>query len=264
MKIYRYWKIETRRIDIEGESKEIKVYGGSNLSLEDASRNALAKIEKIGRKIGGERHVFDDYEAEIREEVLEEVRSDAVITRNRYGASVLNVERMLILDIDKPKFSFFDLLKRRNGDQDKNKIYEMVRKLAAKYGNLAFRIYETSQGARVIVLGREFDPRDPATARMMKEFNCDPLYTLLCKKQGCFRARLTPKPYRIKLRGRKFVFPREGNDAETQQWLDEYARESRRFSVCKFIEQVGSNHLTDDVVRLHDEMTGAHTHLSLA
>lgn len=264
MKIYRYWKVETRRIDIDGVSKEIKVYGGSNLSLEDASRNALAKIDMISRKIEGEEGVFDEYEVEIREEVIEEIRPDAVITRNRYGASVLNVERLLILDIDKPKFSFGDLFK-RNAPQGKDKIYEMVRSLAAKkYRDYSFRIYETHQGARVIVLGRDFDPRDPMTQGLMRDFNCDPLYALLCARQACFRARLTPKPRRMKLHGRKFTYPREGNDAETQQWLDEYARESQRFSVCKFIEQVGASYLSDDVVRLHDELTGAHTPLPLA
>jgi hypothetical protein len=266
MKIYRYWKIETSRIHIEGEEKEIKVYGGSNLSLEDASRNALAKIERIDRKIEGDQHVFDDYEVEIREEILEEVRSDAVITRNRYGASVLNVERMLIMDIDKPNFSLGDLFRKRDPQQDKTKIFEMVRKLASssRYSALGFRIYETFQGARVIVLGRDFDARESETIRLMKEFNCDPLYTLLCEKQACYRARLTPKPRRLKLRGRKFVFPREGNDPETRQWLEDYAREGQRYSVCKFIEQVGAPHLSDDVVRLHDEMTGANVHLPLA
>ena len=266
MKIYRYWKLENRRIKIDGDEKEIKVYGGSNLSPEDAARNALEKIEKIGRKIEGDRHIFDDYEAEIREEILQEIRGDVVITRNRYGASVLNVETLLIMDIDKPKASFGSLFKKRSVEQDKANIFDMVRKLAgsSKYGEYGFRIYETFHGARVIVLGKSFQARDQATLKMMNEFNCDPLYTLLCKKQGCFRARLTPKPFRMKMRGHKFSFPREGNTPEAQQWLDEYAREGQRYNVCKFIEQVGGNHLSDDVVRLHDEMTGAHTHLPLA
>lgn len=264
MKLYRYWKIEQRTINIDGEDKQIKVYGGSNLSEEDASRNALAKFEMIERKIEGERGVFDDYEVEIREEILDEIRPDAVVTRNRYGARVLNVERLLIMDIDQPKFSLGDLFK-RNAPQGKEKIYEMVRSLAAKkYRDFGFRIYETFQGARVIVLGREFDPRDPATQGMMREFNSDGLYTLLCAKQACFRARLTPKPRRMKMRGRKFTFPREGNDAETQQWLAEYERESRNFSVCRFVEQVGASHPADDVVRLHDDLTGALLHLPLA
>ena len=49
MKLYRYWKIEHRTIHIDGEDRQIKVYGGSNLSEEDASRNALAKVPKSKR-----------------------------------------------------------------------------------------------------------------------------------------------------------------------------------------------------------------------
>ena len=50
--------------------------------------------------------------------------------------------------------------------------------------------------------------------RMMDEFSCDPLYTLLCVKQSCFRAQLTPKPSRVTFRGCKVKYPREGDDSE--------------------------------------------------
>ena len=94
---------------------------------------------------------------------------------------------------------------------------------------------------------------------MMDEFNCDPLYTTLCNKQGCFRARLTPKPYRMKMSPYKVNFPRdpkEGVDTEFQRWLAEYERESRNFSVCKFIAQIGTSQDMSEVVRLHDQITG--------
>jgi hypothetical protein len=78
------------------------------------------------------------------------------------------------------------------------------------------------------------------------------------------KARLTPKPYRMNLRRYKVQFPMEGNDAEFQQWLTEYERESRNFSICKFVEQVGTSHHVNNVVRLHDEMTGVNFHQALA
>jgi hypothetical protein len=86
----------------------------------------------------------------------------------------------------------------------------------------------------------------------------------LCQKQACFRARLTPKPYRMKMRRYKVQYPREGEDAALRQWLADYERESRNFSVCKFIEQVEARHSVDDVVRLHDEITGINFHQPLA
>jgi len=258
MKIYKYWTVEKQKILIDNAEQEVKCYGGSNLSVEDARLKAREKAEKIQRKIAGEKRLFEDYEAEIREELLQTIDDHSAITRNRYGARVLNVENLMILDIDKPKPSFGDLFKKKDLQSDKAKIFDMVRKLAtsSKYKDYGFRIYETYQGARVIVLGKDFNPRDNETKKIMDEFNCDPLYTLLCRKQGCYRARLTPKPHRMKVRGYKVKYPRDGDDSEFQRWLSEYETVSRSFSVCKLIEQVGSGQYVNDVVRLHDDVTG--------
>ena len=251
MKIYKHWVIEKQKILIDGVQQEIVCYGGSNISVEDARAKAGEKAEKIQRKIAGERHLFEDYEAEIREELLRTIDDHSVITRNRYGAQVLNVEKMMILDIDKPKSTggLGGLFKKKDARPPKEQIFEMVKTLATtKYTDYTFRTYETYQGARVIVLGRDFDPRDRETRKMMGEFNCDPLYTMLCIKQGCYRARLTPKPYRMKLRGYKVKYPREGDEGEFQRWVSEYESVSRNFSVCKFIEQVGAGHAVNEVV----------------
>jgi hypothetical protein len=260
MKLYHYWTLSKQTILIEGRPQEITCYGGSNVSVEDARRAAQEKAQKIQRKIAGEKHIFEDYESEIREEILQTIDARNVITRNRYGARVLNTEHMLILDIDQPKSAtgggLMGLFKKKDTRPPKEQIFDMVRTLAAtQYQNLAFRLYETFQGARVIVLGRDFDARDPQTKKLMNDFNCDPLYTLLCVKQGCFRARLTPKPSRMKFRGYKVKYPREGDDSEFQRWVSEYESVSRNFSVCKLIGQVGAGQV-NDVVRLHDDVTG--------
>jgi hypothetical protein len=266
MKIYKYWVTEKQKILIEGMEKEITCYGGSNISTGDARLNARKKVEKIQRKIKGEKHLFDEYEAEIREEILQIIDDHSAITRNRYGAQVLNAENLLILDIDKPKPSFGSLFKKQDAASGKARIFDMVRKLAAsaKYKDYSYRIYETYQGARVIVLGRNFDPRDRETKKMMDEFNCDPLYTRLCLKQGCYRARLTPKPYRMKMQAYKVRFPGNGDDPEFRQWLTNYESESRNFSVCQLVEQLGTNHSLNDVILLHDEMTGINYRQPLA
>src|SRR5215216_4094808 len=129
MKLYKYWFTEKQKIMIEGNEQEITCYGGSNLSLEDAGIKAKEKVEKIKRKIRGEKHLFDEYEAQIREEILQIIDDHSAITRNRYGARVLNVENLLILDIDKPKTSFGDLFKKKDAGQDKLKIFDMVKRL---------------------------------------------------------------------------------------------------------------------------------------
>ena len=266
MEIYKYWVMEKQWIPIDGIEQVITCYGGSNISTEDARARAKEKVQKIQRKIAGEKHLFDEYEAEIREEILQIIDDHSAITRNRYGAQVLNAENLMILDIDKPKASFGDLFKKKDAESDKARIFDMVRKLAgtSKYKGYGFRVYETYQGARVIVLGRNFDPRERETKSIMDEFNCDPLYTRLCVKQGCYRARLTPKPYRMNMRAYKVRFPRNGDDHEFQQWLTNYESESRNFSVCQLVEQLGTSYSLKDVIRLHDEITGINYRQPLA
>lgn len=267
MKIFKHWTAEKRRVNIEGEEKEITTYGGSNISIEEAAIQAKEKMEKVIRKINGESGIFDDYQVEIREEILQTVDEKTIITRNRYGAQVMNAENLMFLDIDKPKASLGGFFKKSSPEQDKEKIFEMVRKLAtsSKYEGLAFRLYETYQGARVIVLGKSFDPLERATQDMMNEFNCDKLYATICKKQGCFRARLTPKPYRIKMKAYKVNYPREGMDGAFGSWLQSYERESRNYSVCRFVEQIGASTFgTTEAVRIHDEVAGVAVHLPLA
>jgi hypothetical protein len=266
MKIYKYWIAEKQKILIDSVQQEITCYGGSNSSADEARLRAKEKAAKIQRKITGEKHLFDEYEAEIREEILQIIDDHSAITRNRYGAQVLNAENLMFLDIDKPKASFGGLFKKKDAGSDKAKIFDMVRKLAtsSKYKDYGYRIYETYQGARVIVLGQSFEPRAGETKKMMDEFNCDPLYTRLCFKQGCYRARLTPKPYRMKMRAYKVRFPRDGDDSEFEQWLTNYEAESRNFCVCRLVEQIGGNHTLNDAIRLHDEITGVNYRQPLA
>lgn len=266
MRIYRYWVIEKGVVHFPGEDKEIRCYGGSNVSEADAVVKAREKIELVQSKISGDRRAFDAYEAEIREEIVRVIDEKAIVTRNRYGAQVLNVQDMMIMDIDRPKMSLWNIFRGRSDARDKAGIVEQVRALSQKtaYRSCGFRIYETRRGIRVIVLGRHFDPQDSATMSMMKEFNCDSLYMLLCRRQACFRARLTPKPGRMKLRGYKVRYPRDANaEAAFRQWLAGYEAASRDYSVCKFLGQIGRG-TVPEAVRLHDEITGINLERKLA
>lgn len=265
MKLFKFWTSVKVNILIEGEKREINVWGGSNVSVEDAKVHALEKVSLIQNKINGDHTAFSGYEADIREEILKIIDNKSIISRNRYGAQVLNVENLMILDIDKPKFELLGLFKRGPKDP-KEKIYEMVRKFAAspKYNMLSFRLYETFQGARLIVLGRDFNPKEGTSQEMMRDFNTDPLYALLCVKQNCYRARLTPKPARIKIKRFRVHYPRDAEDPNLAQWLKDYEYKSRDFSVCKFIEQIGASHSLSEAVRVHDEMTGASVNRPLA
>ena len=51
MKVFKYWVTEKVRMDVYGEIKEITIYGGSNVSTDDAAQKARQKADLIKRKI---------------------------------------------------------------------------------------------------------------------------------------------------------------------------------------------------------------------
>jgi hypothetical protein len=54
-----------------------------------------------------------------------------------------------------------------------------------------------------------FDPTSAITLAALRELGSDPKYVQLAKAQECFRARLTPKPWRCGVRQSSRVYPRE-------------------------------------------------------
>lgn len=262
MKLFKHWVKIQEDIQIDGVTQKVIIYGGSNTSPDDAAQRAHEKKKAIQRKIEGDRSAFEDYQVEIREEIVTELDAKNIITRNRYGALVLNSENVLMIDIDDAVYGLFDLFKGRT--DKKQKILEMIDKKSAAYRGLIFRVYETSNGFRVFVLGRDFSARSREAISIMKDFNADKLYATLCQKQDCFRARLTPKPSRAKVKGRRVVYPRDAEqDAALKEWLKDYDYASDRYNTCKFIKSIGGD-MRGSVVEYHDRMTRAYEGLNLA
>ena len=124
--------------------------------------------------------------------------------------------------------------------------------------DLDMRVYRTFAGLRCLITNKTFDPEDQRTLEMMEELNCDPLYIKLCKQQQCFRARLTPKPWRIRLEKPPARFPFESAEREQRfrEWEHDYNTASQEFAVCRLITQIGSSHVhpeVEPIVTLHDE-----------
>lgn len=263
MRIFQYWtRIETS-VSIEGTPRQVRVFGGSDVSLQEAARDAERRLEGVRRRIAGAvRRRDPDYEVDIREEVLARLDDRNVVTRNRYGAAVLNSTDLLIIDIDAPRRGFLDLFRPRpTGAQRTELIVTQVRRLAdkaAELRGLGIRIYATHSGVRVIVTGRRFDPKHNGTAKLMRRFNADRLYAQLCRRQGCFRARLTPKPFRLKYHTRRNVFPRSDAAQEDvhRTWVAGYDRARTGFATCRLICSLGHD-VRDPIVEWHDRETGA-------
>lgn len=147
-----------------------------------------------------------------------------------------------------------------------------VEQFAAAHPDWAFRVYRTPAGLRVLVTHRPFDPNEPAVREVFSALGVDPMYERMCLNQQCFRARVSPKPWRIgidrHMKPRPGVWPvRPERLAERQAWIEDYEATAEGFAACEFVEAIGSG-IVDPavapVVKLHDELSRATSGLPIA
>jgi len=266
MQLFRHWIEATTTITIDGVPTEITCYGHSNDSLDDARENAREQAASIEKKISDGRGAVGEYDVAVREEIIEVIDSRNIVSRNRYGALVLNSESVVFIDIDEPRLGLWEWLFGRRGRTKKQKIRDMIEKRIAQgdYTQLAFRLYETRAGMRLVVDGQDIPPQSDESRNLLRAFNCDPLYAMLCVRQQSYRARLTPKPYRMRLKGTRIHYPRNADDEQsTQTWVADYDNASARFATCKFVKAFGRQSRSD-IIQYHDNMTRAHEAMKLA
>ncbi len=97
---------------------------------------------------------------------------------------------------------------------------------------MGIRVYETHSGIRLILGIQMADPGSPESRKLLRSFHADRLYVDLCARQNCYRARLTPKPYRIKMKSMRLRYPYEEKDREPiDAWVKEYTARSQGFSI---------------------------------
>ncbi len=271
MRIFQFWSELKRSVVVDGKPHPVRVFGGSNVSPEAAVHDAEGRLRRVQARIAGRVECEDaaSYEADIREEILWRIDDRNVVTRNRYGAAVLNSSEVLFIDIDQPRTGFWDFFRGPpRGAHKTERIVAQVKALVLKTPELrgfGVRLYETHSGVRAIVTGRHFDPKAESTAQLLRRFNADWLYSALCRRQGCFRARLTPKPYRMKCRTHKVVFPRASaaEESEHRAWVTEYDQLRRPYATCRLICSIGHD-VRDAIVDWHDRETGAGSGRKLA
>lgn len=258
MRIFKFWIEYSKELDIDGTRQLSKAFGGSNISESDAIEDAKNKLVKTQRIINGELKKDEEYESDIIEEIVEKIDNENIITRNRYGALVLNSKKILFIDIDTYTKSIIDILFKKKLSLKELMLVKIEKTIKQnKYSNLGFRVYETSKGYRVLVTNKDFDPRSKESKNIMNDFNADYLYRWLCIKQNCYRARLTPKPYRIKQKKIKVIYPNRTNEQQEVllDWIKEYEQRSTRYSTCRLIKQFGKIKM-NSVIEYHDKLTG--------
>lgn len=267
MRVFRFWARDSAVLDVGGAPQELRCWGGSDESIDAARDDAQKRLRAVRARIAGAPQDARDYQADIREELIERLDDCNAVTRTRYGALVLNSTDHMFVDIDEPRYRFWegwfgkpDLARR------KQRIVENLQQRArmSDCAGLGLRVYETHKGIRVIVSGRLFDPAAALTGKFMRSFNADWLYTILCRKQACFRARLTPKPYRMKWRAHRVSYPRDAQqEAALKAWLPGYESASEHFASCRFLCTIGAA-AHSPIIDYHDRMTAAHSDRPLA
>ncbi len=263
----------------DGREIPIKAWGWGDDSG-GAEAAAGSRLRRVLERIAGGEPFPDSYEylsRPLREEILAVYGADGdaaptgMLTRNAYGAQVLNTASLLFLDIDVPAATTLQLLSYRlklKRDSRYEEALSRIRAALEAHGG-TFRIYRTAAGFRVLAVDRQFTPNGGEADQLMVATGTDPAYRRLCKAQDSFRARLTPKPWRCASERMPVRYPRSDREAERrfEEWLRGYETACRGFSVCRYSETVGTGHCQDELkvlVELHDRLVGAAQDLPLA
>jgi hypothetical protein len=122
---------------------------------------------------------------------------------------------------------------------------------------------------RGIVTHDVFDPKDQAALGILREMGSDPLYIRLCKAQECFRARLTPKPWRCGHSSNTVGYPIKDDEAARrfEKWEAKYDARQRKYATCRFLAHLGVEKPHPEVgrvIELHDFVTKCNESLALA
>lgn len=274
----------------KGECGNISCWRWSSQSLAEAQAQADLAAQKLLERFrangfsnaGGSNHWGYYPDRPFREQILQEIKgsngeSAAMITRNNYGCQVLNTARVMFVDIDlpenKPAGGFF---KRLFGKSDPAAPLPVPEAELAKIENWTrnhtewgWRIYRTRAGLRLLATHGLVAADSTTTMDIFAALGTDPLYQKLCQTQKCFRARLTPKPWRCGVRARPARWPRltEKQEKQFQKWQAHYQSLVFNWATCDLIHQTGNTMIHPEIqpiVKLHDEATRVGSKLPLA
>lgn len=275
MRIPPYWtRGEYTGVNPKGKEMTFTAWGWSFESISDARKDAIERANRIFNHFGlgaGPLQRYPYFEHPIREEIVEALQDGnkdiAITTRNAYGALVLNAASVMFVDVDYPEDKsgglggmvgrLFGGGKKKQEPDGPTQTLQRVKDWAAGNRDKSFRIYGTQAGLRLLFTDKLYDPEDNGTTAIMNQLGCDPVYIQLTTRQKCFRARLTPKPWRCKFRAPRGQFPFEkpGEEQEFRQWEQQYNSKIQGYATCELLEVIGSgsgNGEVQQIVSYHD------------
>ncbi|MGI9335304.1 MAG: hypothetical protein ACR2RL_19325 [Gammaproteobacteria bacterium] len=269
-------------VEVEMESElpfTVRKWGHSDVSQEDAAATAReavqAMIDRFRKQ--GALGTYPYSQTRRPEELIEDLSvagtdNEMLVTRNGYGALVLNTSRVMFADVD---FEHISVLRRLRGWLTGNRPDPQAQVLARLelwlkgHRGWGIRVYRTFNGLRLLITHELFDPVSQQTHDLMTSMGCDPLYVKLCGVQESFRARLSPKPWRVRYSAPPNRYPR--GDAEAQArfdaWLNAYEQRSKAYAICHHVKTLGTRSYrreVDAVVHVHDRYCNVSSGLPLA
>ncbi len=262
MRLAKFWVRQPGEAVGPGGRTRVTCRGWSNESLEAARVNARETARRLAEKIASGRNVRGEYlygDRPLPEPVLREFgyggEPGAVVTRNMYGALVLNARDLMFADID------------REGEPPQRVVNE-IQGISARAG-LSGRVYRTAAGYRLLITNASFDPASDVSQSVLQQYGSDPLYVRLCKLQQSFRARLTAKPWRcgVGMPPVKFPFENAQDEARFREWEARYTATAAGYATCQYLTSVGNagvHPAFQQLVDYHDLECKATTSLPLA
>lgn len=270
----------------KGTSDGFTCWRWSSQSLGEAQSLAAEAARKIA-----ERFRAGDYPAHrdsyypnrpFREQVLREIRNGpgeiaAVVTRNSYGCLVLNTARVMFVDIDFPQprrpRGLFNLLFGKPAippsGNPQQEAMTRIENWTRDNSGWGWRVYRTRAGLRLLATQALVKPDSDAASAVFEALGADMVYRKLCVNQKCFRARLTPKPWRCGLHSKPERWPWADGRREQkfQKWEAQYQSCSANWATCELLRQLGNPDVHPEVgpiVAFHDEASRVGTKLELA
>ncbi len=268
----------------QGKKFDVVAWGWSADSPDEAQRRAEESMQQSVARIAagqGFPRGYGYHDRPPREEIIEEIEGTdgevvGIVTRNSYGALVLNTSDLMFIDIDIPEEAPFDGFKRSiksffglSAPTSGDRVRESIAEQARERPELTFRLYRTAAGFRCVVMNKRIKPSSNESEALLAAFGSDPLYVRLCKAQESFRARLTPKHWRCGWESPRERYPFDGAESEQRhrQWIADYDSLSQGYATCAFLEQFGEQRGVADFSRLiekHDSLTRADSGFKLA
>lgn len=288
MKIPRHWSRVRQEVrDGKGRSHWLDGVAWSEVSHEDATARAVARAELIGKRVlsGAQLDSYEYGERPLAEPVTEELIDGGTllgsVTRNRYGALVLNCPEIVFVDIDDPapprssvplwsRLAVMFGAPRPPGPvpAGSEESFARIRNWASANPARAFRVYRTRAGFRLLFTDAPLSPLDPRARLLFEELGADPLYARLTTSQSCYRARLTPKPWRLGMPRPPASYPfRDAREqGELEAWCGEYHAKSAAYRVCSLVKEFGPppEGRFAKVVDFHDRLTACRANCPLA